>query len=59
MVTRIRNLYPTNRGSIAGMENVYFFYKIPSGFGFESRWGQKNFFSPHSSIPALGGLARG
>jgi len=63
MVTWLRNLHPTNRGSIAGMENVYLFYKIPSDFGFESRWGAKEFLfsapvhsrpGTHQAFPTTG-----
>jgi hypothetical protein len=54
MVTRLRNLYPTNRVSIAGMEKGLSLLQNAQRFwGLIPGRGQKNLFSPHPSIPAL------
>ena len=54
MVTRPRNLYPTNRGSITGMGKVLSLLENAQWFWVRIPVGAKHVFSPHPSIPALG-----
>jgi len=54
MATRLRNSYPTNRGSITGVGKVLFLLQNAQWFWVRIPVRAKHVFSPHPSIPALG-----